>query len=358
MTSALTKRPLVIAVLAALFLGFILLAPFFSLIVLSAIAAYIFYPVHQWLVRHLKREGLSAALTVVLTLLAVIIPVIFVSLVTFSELKTAANNLSTFAASNDIGEIGGNTLERVNTVLDSATAGSVQLDIEGVKSFVASNAAKFADTVIGFLTSSIGGVGAFFAAFVIYLYVFTSLLTNHRTLIRTFKGLNPLGDKVSDMYLSQAGAMTKAMVRGQFIIASLQGITGALSLYIAGIDLFWLFVLLLTVLSIIPLGGGIVTVPIGIALLLTGNIWQGVFVLLIHFLVVTNIDNVLRPRLVPKQARLNSALTILSVFAGISMFGLLGIVIGPVMMILIVSTVRVYLEEVQPTKRSARPSGA
>jgi predicted PurR-regulated permease PerM len=60
-------------------------------------------------------------------------------------------------------------------------------------------------------------------------------------------------------------------------------------------------------------------------------------------LVVTNIDNFLRPILVPRDARLNSALMLLSVFAGIAMFGPWGIVIGPVLMILIVTTIDVYL---------------
>ena len=58
---------------------------------------------------------------------------------------------------------------------------------------------------------------------------------------------------------------------------------------------------------------------------------------------MTNIDNVLRPILVPKEAKLDSALMLLSVFAGITMFGFLGIVIGPVVMIVIVTTISVYL---------------
>jgi predicted PurR-regulated permease PerM len=102
--------------------------------------------------------------------------------------------------------------------------------------------------------------------------------------------------------------------------------------------------LILSLLSIIPLGGGIVTVPIGLILALTGNFWGGIFVLASHFLIVTNIDNLLRPILVPKEARLNSALTMLSVFSGIALFGFLGIVIGPVLMILIVTTINVYLQ--------------
>ena len=99
----------------------------------------------------------------------------------------------------------------------------------------------------------------------------------------------------------------------------------------------------MSALSVIPLGSGIITIPFGIGMILFGNVFGGVFVILFHLIVVTNIDNFLRPILVPREARLDSALMLLSVFAGIGMFGAFGIVIGPVLMIVIVTTISVYL---------------
>jgi predicted PurR-regulated permease PerM len=156
--------------------------------------------------------------------------------------------------------------------------------------------------------------------------------------------LNPLGDEVTELYLKRAGAMVRGTVTGQFVIALCQGVAGAASIYVAGFHHgFFIFATVLTVLSIIPLGGGIVTIPFGIGMIFYGNIAGGAFVVLWHLLVVTNIDNLLRPFLVPRDARLNPALMLLSVFAGITMFGAWGIVIGPVLMILIVTTIDVYL---------------
>ncbi len=104
--------------------------------------------------------------------------------------------------------------------------------------------------------------------------------------------------------------------------------------------------MLLSALSVIPLGSGIITIPFGVGMILFGNVFGGgVFVILFHLIVVTNIDNFLRPILVPREARLDSALMLLAVFAGITMFGAWGIVIGPVLMIVIVTTISVYLQE-------------
>ena len=174
--------------------------------------------------------------------------------------------------------------------------------------------------------------------------MFVALLVN-REKVRTLIGqLNPLGDEVTDLYLRKAGAMVRGTVSGQFVIALCQGVAGAASIYVAGFHHgFFIFAILLTALSIIPLGGGIVTIPFGIGMIFYGNVVGGAFIVLWHLLVVTNIDNFLRPILVPKDARLNSALMLLAVFAGIAMFGPWGIVIGPVLMILIVTTLDVYL---------------
>jgi predicted PurR-regulated permease PerM len=126
----------------------------------------------------------------------------------------------------------------------------------------------------------------------------------------------------------------------------------AFILHLAGLGYFFFFAMILTILSVVPLGGGVVAIPIGIILLLTGNIWQGLLVLLGHFVVITNIDNVLRPQLIPKSIRINSALMMLAVFGGLALFGFLGIAIGPIIMVLVVSTLQIYLPLAESRQRA------
>ncbi len=163
-------------------------------------------------------------------------------------------------------------------------------------------------------------------------------------MVALFKDLNPLGEQVSDIYLAKIGAMVSATVKGQFIIAVCQGVAGAISIYIAGLhDGFFMFVIFLTALSFIPLGSGIVTIPLGIGMAVFGNVVGGIFIVVFHIVVTTSIDNVLRPFLVPRSAHLHPALMLLAVFAGLQMFGFWGIVLGPVLMIVIVTTISMYL---------------
>ena len=197
---------------------------------------------------------------------------------------------------------------------------------------------------LGLLQGALGGLAGAVTAAVLFIYVFVSLLSNREGVQTLIRKLNPLGEEVTDLYLAKMGAMVQGTVLGQFVIALAQGLAGAASIYIAGFhEGFFIFAILLSVLSVIPLGGGIVSIPFGIGMILFGNVFGGIFVIVWHLIVVTNIDNVLRPILVPRQARLDSALMLLAVFAGITMFGFLGIIIGPVLMIVIVTTISVYL---------------
>lgn len=341
------KRALTYGVIIALVVGYLLLKPFIGILIIAAIAAYIFFPVFSFLHRKLHKAGLSASLTLIVTLLAVIIPATLVVLITLAQLKTFSNDVARLTANVDFSNLQKETIDKVNQF-----TGRLPFEIKGLEPSQVANAVKnilgnISSFLIDQLSATAGSISRSITNIILFVYVFLSILLHHKALVRTFKKLNPLGDDVSDLYLQQAGAMTQAMVRGQFIIAACQGVASALILAAAGIDYIAFFALILTVLSIIPLGAGIVTIPIGIILILTGNIWQGLLVILGHLLITTNIDNVLRPHLVPKNAQLDPALTILGVFAGVAAFGLLGVVIGPVIMILVVTTIKIYSESTQ-----------
>jgi predicted PurR-regulated permease PerM len=340
--SASTNKALSIATIIALIFGAYFLRNFFPLIIFAAIVAFLFNPLYQRLGRKFKTNSRAAALTLLISLLVLIIPLVIIVLLTIYQIKHGIDSLSSGAV--DLGAAGQHIVDWFNKII-TRVPGVEPITLSQLQAAVANVAASVAKSFLGIITSSVSGMTGFITNFIIYMYVFVNMLIFQNSLAELFKRLNPLGRARSDIYLKKMGSMTKAMARGQFIIATVQGFTDAALLYVAGMKSVFLFMfLVLTVLSIIPLGGGIIVIPIGIIFLLTGNIWQGLVVLLGHFLIVTNEDNILRPKLVPKESYLNPALTLLAVFAGVGMFGFLGIIIGPVIMILIVTTINMYLE--------------
>lgn len=335
------RKALAVTTAVAVLFGAYFLWSYFLLIVLASIVAFTFNPVYQWLLKRLKQNKTAASsITLIITILAIVIPLLIILAITVKEVAAAVDYLKGV----DIQKTEREVIAAVNDILNRLNI-SYQLSPEVIKESLTKGLQTFGTTILKSLASTVGNFFGFFTTAIIYIFVFLSVLLNQDKIISLFKRLNPLGKEVGELYLNRTGAMTKAMVKGQFIIAILQGLIDATLLAIAGLpELFFFFFVFLTALSVIPLGGGIVAIPIGIGMILTGNIWGGLLVIFGHILIVTNIDNVLRPRLVPAQARLDSALTLLAVFSGIKFFGFLGIVIGPVLMILIVSTIQVYLE--------------
>jgi predicted PurR-regulated permease PerM len=337
------RRALVVAAVVALIAGFVLIRGFFTVIALSLLMSVIFHPLYARLNRRLNRPGTSAMLTVVLALLVIIIPFIFIVLLTIGQVQHYIYAAAHTGGSLSVPEATTKIFEGINKVLDTLTRGSFQITAEQFRNSLASLTTNLANSFLGFLTASVGTVANFVTQFILFMYLLTAMLAHGDNLQRMFRSLNPLGNDVSSLYLSRTAQMARGAVGGQFLIAACQGFAEAAILYIAGIHYFFFFGLVLSSLSVVPLGGGIVAIPIGILELLAGNIWQGVLILLGHFFVITNIDNVLRPRLIPKSIRMNSALMMLAVFGGIDLFGFLGIAIGPIIMILVLSTLQVYL---------------
>jgi len=337
------KRALAVFTLIALLFGAYFLRDYFVLIVVAAVGAYLFTPVFNWFNKRLG-TGLSATCTLLSALVMVIVPIGLLLVLAFVQISRMVDSIAGWVKTTDLSVLGDKVLHVLNDLAARVPFAHITVTAETLRKAIVTAGRNAGEWLLHFLQGAVGGIAGAVTAAIIFLYVFVALLVN-REQIRTLIGqLNPLGDEVKDLYLRKAGAMVRGTVSGQFVIALCQGVAGAASIYVAGFHHgFFMFAILLTALSIIPLGGGIVTIPFGIGMIFYGNIAGGAFVVLWHLLVVTNIDNFLRPILVPRDARLNQALMLLSVFAGIAMFGPWGIVIGPVLMILIVTTVDVYL---------------
>lgn len=338
------KIALAITMAGAVILALFFLKNYIILIILAAIVAFIFNPVYQKLLKKGRKPGSAAAITLLLTFLSVIIPLVFLIAITTVQVAHLLEVIKSSTSSIDFGNLGQHIIDSINNFLKNVGL-SFQLTPQYITDALSKAVNSVGTKILENAWSSINGIFGFITIAIIYIYVFMSILVNQDKITRIAHQINPLGHQISKLYFQRMGSMTKAMVRGQFIIATMQGLTDAALLYIGGIHTaFFFFAIILIALSIIPLGGGILVLPIGIIMLFTGNIVGGLIVILGHLLIVTNIDNVMRPRLVPEDTRLDPALTLLAVFSGVAMFGFIGIILGPVIMIVLVTTLQVYLE--------------
>lgn len=228
------------------------------------------------------------------------------------------------------------TLERIPFVEANLTLSQVQ-DAAGQ---VAVSAGEFVGTqVLGFVSQA----PIFIMNLILFVVILAILLPSIKDLKKYIIRISPLDDEIDNLYLRKVSAMAISMVRGTFVIAIVQGIVIGVLLFLADVDYIIFWTLISIFLSFIPNGAAIINWPIAIVLMLTGNFVGAAIVIIGNLLIVANIDGLLRPLLASKDAQLHPALILIGVIGGLQTFGFIGVIYGPVILILLVTTFDVYM---------------
>jgi len=181
--------------------------------------------------------------------------------------------------------------------------------------------------------------------FVIFFTMFFLFRDGERILLR-LKYLSPLKDEYEKLIFKRFVEISRATVRGTFVIGLIQGAAGTLILLLFGFKSWLLLGVIMAILSIIPvIGAWIILIPAGAIRIFTGDIWQGLVIVILTGLVVSTVDNLLRPRLVGRETGMHDLLVFFSTLGGISVFGISGFIVGPVIAALFLTVVEIWGEE-------------
>ena len=317
--------------------------PQIGVIALTAVLAYTFYPFYTKLRR--KKGGVAAVATLAISFLVVIIPISFVMYASVTQLIQFVDHVSRSEYWQHVPTSLDAVVDTVGAIVEPITGARDSITSESVMAFLRSSLIFMAQLSAQIVVGVIGSVPQLGIALLIYVFLFIEFLRRGPELIKKLTQLSPLGQEVTTRYIQRVGMMTNAMVKGQLIIAMvIAGISAALLILLGYGQYFFLFFVLFTVLNFIPLGSGIIVVPLSLYSMFTGQPWLALVVIILYY-VAGNLDPFLRSKLIPKQIQLSVALTMIATFCGIAYFGILGVIYGPVIMILITTTLDVYLEQ-------------
>jgi len=192
--------------------------------------------------------------------------------------------------------------------------------LKGVSGAIASRTLGFVGGAVGFI------VEVFFVIFTMYY-----LFRDGERLRAAAYDIMPLSDDKAHEILNRTGEVIGASVYGVLVIAVVQGVLGGLAFWVLGLPSPLLWGVVMIFLSMIPmLGAFIVWVPAAIYLVLMGDWGKAIMLAVWGALVIGSVDNFLRPKLVGERTRLHELLVFFSVLGGLQVFGVLGIVLGPV----------------------------
>lgn len=334
-----------LTLVAAVSIAFaIVIVPFFGAILWAMIAAIVFFPLRNRLLRTRPTQRNRVAL---LTLLIIVAAVILPAAVLAAFLVEEASG---FYASVQAGEIDFNRYFQqaqgqipawANNLLkpfgltdfDAALA---KLGAAVANSFqsVATHALNIGQITLGFLL-----------ALGVMLYLTFFLLRDGDELAAKVSAAVPLRVEQRNALIETFVTVIRATIKGSLVVAVMQGVIGGLLFWALGIHAPLLWGVAMAVLAFLPVvGTGLVWAPVAIYLLSTGSIVEGVVLLLCGVFIIGMVDNIVRPILVGRDTRLPDYLVLVSTLGGLAAFGANGVVIGPVVAALFVTVWRILAE--------------
>jgi predicted PurR-regulated permease PerM len=318
--------------LAVFVFSFFILRPFWIVLVLSISFSIVLFPVYEWLNRRKLPNWLSALLTVFLFIIIIGGLLFGVGAVVLNQSQNVYNLVTT----------NGNTLSFINSANNSIgkiLPKGISFDLYG----------KISDS-ISFITNNIAGIFSSILYTIFYFFLtFLSIfyfLKDSTHWKKAIKIMSPLSDADDEKIMNKLSQAVNGIMRGYFFIVFIQGTLVAIGFALFGVPNPLLWGLVAMVTAFVPtIGSGLVSIPAIIFLFYTGNLAGAVGLFIWAVIMVATIDNILNPIIVGNRINLHPIIILFTVLGGISLFGPVGIIVGPLTVSLLYTLISIYRNE-------------
>lgn len=317
---------LVIALIFALYICWLIFQPFVNVLLWATVLTVVFYPLHRRIRLGVRQPEAAAALSTVLVIVLIVIPITFVTIAIVGELRDLAQALQA-----NVQQEGGPTIPGLAFVLDKVDD-YVHIDRAQAQAFLAERIETWGAALAASTLVVVGGaLGAVVQIGLVIFTMFYLFRDGHRIRTAVYDTLPIERVQMLDI-VARTKEVIAATIYGVLVIAAIQGTLGTFIFWILGLPSPLLWGVVMFVFCMIPMAGAfLVWVPAAAYLALTGAYAKAIILVIWGIVVIGSIDNLLSPRLVGQRARLHELLIFFGVLGGLQIFGILGVVLGPVM---------------------------
>lgn len=345
MTETNVERAFFVALLLAVSLAFFWLIQGFLQPIFWAVAlGIVVYPLHVRLQRRLHdRKGLAASISVVAVVIVVILPLIGLAAAVANEGAALYDRLQAGGMDSLYAQIR-QRMPQATALIERVGVDPARLEEQAQQAVIAATQA-IAQRALSIGSGTLRGTIFFFL--MLYL-LFFFLRDGPRILDALIRAL-PLGDQRERHLLGRFAEVSRATIKGTLVVGIVQGTIGGIAFAVLGINAPVLWGTVMALLSILPVvGTALIWLPASIFLIVNGQIFGGIALILVGVFVIGLVDNLLRPVLVGRDTQLPDYLILLSTLGGLAGFGLAGIVIGPTIAAFFVSVWQMAEQEFKP----------
>jgi predicted PurR-regulated permease PerM len=332
------------------YLFYRILSPFLGPIVWAILLTIVFYPLFQKLQRLLKKkEGLSALVMTLLVILVIVLPSTFLMISLANEVVDAYHNLEEMIKTGRLQAY----LEQVREIAPvkwiwTKLSQSMDLSRADPFEFLLKNLQQISTFLFNQTSKILKGLSSFLIGFFFALLSLYYFFKDGNRLLGRLREVVPIPSRERDLILLRFEDMIYAAIYGGIVVAILQGLLGGLIFWVLGISSPILWGTAMAFLSFIPIGGtALVWAPASLLLIIQGNFLKAIILFLFGALVISMVDNFLRPRLISSKTKIHPLLLFFSVLGGIQAFGLIGIVAGPLIVTLCLTLIEIYVQGIK-----------
>jgi predicted PurR-regulated permease PerM len=317
-----------------------LLMPFFFPIFWAAVIAGVFHPVYRRINRRLNRPNLSTVIVFFVIALIILLPASVVGTLVFNESIQLYSDLSS-----DTKHLNKHFDDIISSITNHPYARLFHVNKALLFAKTAEITRSITNYIFVHLTALTQNTLGLLVKFAIMLYTLFFFIRDGDKFSGMVTRILPLGRGREKLLTDRFFATARSTLKVTLIIGGIQGVLGGIVFLIAGIEGALIWGLLMIIMAVVPVVGcSVIWAPAGIIMLLTGHIWEGVMILAFGLLVISMIDNLLRPVLLGKDVEMHPLLIFLSTLGGIVLFGLSGFVIGPIITSMLLAIWEMYDE--------------
>ncbi len=323
------------------------IGPFLDVLIFSVIVATITFPIYAKFEVWLNgKKRLASALTCLLVVFVIVIPLLLFVLILIGQAMELYNTVNIYLQNVDYNEIlkwqKGNFFYDISGSYSGQLAALVQQNMESLRTAL-TESAKFVSTFAAKQSAKLlTDLGVSIFNLLLMFFTLYFIYKDGRYLLRKILLVSPIPLRHEKLLVQKFSEISKATIFGTFLTAVAQGMVAWIGFSIAGVPSAFFWGTAVSLFSLVPtVGTSIIWLPMGIIMLISGNIW-GLFVLVWGFTLISTVDNVLRVIFIGATAKINPLITFVTVFGGILLFGLIGIVYGPMIFVLLMTLLHVY----------------
>lgn len=334
---------LVLALLLALYGSYLLIAPYLGAIVLAFVLSLLCYPAHQWISAKIPgKPNLAATLSCFLLVLVFLVPASLVFAALIQQGLVVTKQIYLWLGQGGAEQLLQHPYLQQLQVRFADWLPGDGLTVRHVIERLGEFTAEFSKTLLNMSTKILGDLTGFIFSVVLMLFVLYFLLRDHEKIIAALQHYIPLSRSQKAALLDEAKQVARSAVLGSVLTAVAQGLAGGIAMAIVGFPgLFW--GTMMAFASFIPaVGTALIWLPASLYLFFTGSWGWGLFLAGWGILVVGSIDNVLRPILMQGSSNMSTLLIFLALLGGIHLFGLIGVIYGPIIFALTLVLLRLY----------------